>query len=333
MEPLTIGLIALAVLAAAGVLWLLLTRPGRPTAGEAPAAESDFEHSLSSTSRSFAGRIGAALTRSGIGADLYRAVEEALTATDVGPALATEIVASVKAREPKDRADLKDALRVELLARLSQEARSIRLGRRPAVVVVVGVNGSGKTTTVAKLARWVQGQGMDPIVGGTDTFRAAADEQLRAWSQELGFELVAGRDRADPASVAYDAYQAGVARDKDVVLVDTAGRLHSKHNLMEELAKIVRVLDREANGVDEVLLVIDATTGQNGLVQAREFAGAAGVTGVVLTKVDGTARGGVVLAVESEFGLPVTFMGVGERADDLVLFDPEEFVDVLLADV
>ncbi len=200
------------------------------------------------------------------------------------------------------------------------------------MIVVVGVNGTGKTTSIAKLANRLKTAGREPLLGAADTFRAAADAQLRTWADRVGVQVVGGQPGADPAAVAFDALQAARARGREAVIVDTAGRLHSKHNLMEELGKVVRVLRREAGEVDEVLLVLDATTGQNGIAQVRQFTEAVGVTGIILTKLDGTARGGVAVAVERELGVPVKFIGVGEGMDDLLPFEPAEFVDALLED-
>ncbi len=198
------------------------------------------------------------------------------------------------------------------------------------MIVVVGVNGSGKTTTIAKLAAQLQEQGRPTLLAAADTFRAAATEQLSVWADRLGVEVVSGQAGGDPAAVAFDALQRARARGKEVVVVDTAGRLHSKHNLMEELGKVVRVLGRDGGRVGEVLLVLDGTTGQNGIAQARAFTAVVGVTGIVLTKLDGTARGGLAVAVERELGIPVKLIGVGERVEDLLPFDPEAFVDALL---
>ncbi len=210
--------------------------------------------------------------------------------------------------------------------------RHLDLSGHPAVVMVVGVNGTGKTTSIAKIAARLDRQGVAPLLGAADTFRAAADTQLRTWADRVGVDIVAGQEGSDPAAVAFDAFQAARARGKDVVIIDTAGRLQSKKNLMGELSKIRRVVEREAGSIDETLLVLDATSGQNGMVQAESFLEAVGVTGIVLTKLDGTARGGIVIAIESQLQLPVKFIGVGEGVDDLIPFDPETFVAALLAD-
>jgi fused signal recognition particle receptor len=215
---------------------------------------------------------------------------------------------------------------------LDRNGRELLLEGHPAVVIVVGVNGTGKTTSIAKLARQMKARGLEPLLGAADTFRAAADQQLRIWADRVGVEVVGGQSGADPASVAFDAYQAARARGRDVVVIDTAGRLHSKSNLMDELGKVVRVVGSAADQVDEVLLVLDATTGQNGISQVRQFTEAVGVTGIVLTKLDGTARGGVAIAVERELGIPVKYIGIGEGMDDLIPFEPADFVDALLED-
>ena len=200
------------------------------------------------------------------------------------------------------------------------------------MLLIVGVNGTGKTTSIAKLASRLVGQGRQPLLAAADTFRAAADSQLRVWADRVGVPVVSGKAGSDPASVAFDGLSAAKARGKDVLIVDTAGRLHSKQNLMAELAKIRRVLERDGGTVGESLLVLDATAGQNGIAQVKEFANAIGLTGIILTKLDSTARGGIVVAVEQELGIPVKFVGVGEGEDDLVPFDPEAFVAELLAD-
>ena len=264
--------------------------------------------------------------------DLYEGLEEALIAADLGVATSTRIVERVRASNPETPDAARTALRNELLAILEGQDRSIRRINTPAVIVVVGVNGVGKTTTIAKLAARLREEGTDSILGAADTFRAAADTQLRTWADRVGVEIITAAPGSDPASVAHDAYQAAKTRNKGAVIVDTAGRLHSKTNLMAELTKIVRILEREAGSIDEVLLVLDATTGQNGLAQTKQFTDAVGVTGIVLTKMDGTAKGGIAIGVEQELGVPVKFIGVGEGVDDLVRFEPGAFVDALLAE-
>ena len=260
----------------------------------------------------------------------WTALEEALLAADVGVATTTALVEAVRGRGVKDGAAARRALRDEMVAAFASGDRSLRLVGSPAIVVVVGVNGSGKTTTIAKLAtRWHQA-GRRVLLGAADTFRAAAADQLRAWGERLGIAVVAGNPGADPAAVAHDALAAARARGCDVLIVDTAGRLHDKRNLMDELSKIVRVLGRDGTAISEVLLVIDGTTGQNGLAQARAFSAAVGVTGVAVAKLDGTSRGGIALAIERELGIPIKLIGVGEGIGDLREFAPGEFVDSLL---
>lgn len=284
---------------------------------------------LAPTRTALSHRLGTLLRR-GIDERTWLELEEALIAADVGVAAAAGIVARAAARRPADAAAARAALREELVAAFAAGDRTLRLVGDPAVVVVVGVNGSGKTTSIAKLAARLELAGVPTLLGAADTFRAAATEQLTEWAGRLGLDIVTGQHGADPAAVAFDAFAAAAARAKRAVVVDTAGRLHSKANLMAELGKVVRVLRREAGDVGEVLLVLDGTTGQNGIAQARAFTEAVGVSGVIVTKLDGTARGGVAVAVEAELGIPVKFIGVGERVEDLVPFVPEEFVDALL---
>ena len=259
----------------------------------------------------------------------WEEMEEDLIAADMGVKAARRIVEAVRDAGLSGADEIRSVVRAELNRSLAGYERGLHLDGDPSIIVLVGVNGAGKTTTVAKLASRLAAGGRSPLVGGADTYRPAADSQLRVWADRLAVPMVSGARGADPASVAYDALRAARARGADVLIVDTAGRLHTSHNLMEELAKIVRVLGRDGDRVSEVLLVMDATTGQSGLAQARRFA-QVGVTGVVLTKLDGTAKGGVVLAIESELSLPVKFVGVGEGSGDLLPFDGPSFVDALL---
>jgi fused signal recognition particle receptor len=265
-------------------------------------------------------------------------IEETLITADMGVAPARQMVedlrTEVKVAGTRDPEEVRSLLKGELLTQvgtdLDRSLHTARHGDRPAVVLVVGVNGTGKTTTCAKLARALIGDGQSVLLGAADTFRAAAADQLQTWGDRVGAPVVrADREGADPASVAFDAVNEGIQRDVDVVIVDTAGRLHTKAGLMDELGKIKRVISRHAT-VDEVLLVLDATTGQNGLRQARVFAEVVDVTGVVLTKLDGTAKGGIVIAVQRELGVPVKLVGLGEGPDDLAPFDPETFVDAIV---
>jgi len=265
-------------------------------------------------------------------------IEETLIAADMGVAPAQQVVedlrTEVKVAGTRDAESVRTLLRNELLAQvgvdMDRSLHTARHGDRPAVVLVVGVNGTGKTTTCAKLARVLIGDGQSVLLGAADTFRAAAADQLQTWGDRVGANVVrSDREDADPASVAFDAVNQGIEQGVDVVIVDTAGRLHTKAGLMDELGKIKRVISRHAT-VDEVLLVLDATTGQNGLRQARVFAEVVDVTGVVLTKLDGTAKGGIVVAVQRELGVPVKLVGLGEGPDDLAPFEPEAFVDAIL---
>ena len=294
------------------------------------------------------GRSRAALSRgmAGLlarGADddeAWEELEEALLAADVGVATSTELVERLRTRARAERASgpaLRELLRAELLDAVGTPDRSLALDllteqQRPGIVLVVGVNGTGKTTTVGKLALALAEEGKQPVLAAADTFRAAATEQLAIWADRVGAPIVRHQQGADPAAVAFDGLASARARGADVLLVDTAGRLHTKTNLMEELRKLRRVLEREGGQVREVLLVLDATTGQNGLAQARQFTDAVGVTGVVLTKLDGTAKGGIVIAVQRDLGIPVKLVGLGEGPHDLAPFDPDAFVDALLSE-
>ncbi|MDZ7315218.1 MAG: signal recognition particle-docking protein FtsY [candidate division KSB1 bacterium] len=258
-------------------------------------------------------------------------LEELLLLSDIGVDTAERVIASLRRRlrEQDAAGDLVEQLKGVLQEQL-QVSSLTPPTKKPWVVSVVGVNGSGKTTTIGKLAHYYRAQGKKVLLAAADTFRAAAIDQLQIWAERAGAELIRTQPGADPAAVAFDALKAAVARDCDVLLIDTAGRLHTKSNLMAELAKIHRVLKRQdAEAPHEVLLVLDAATGRNGLTQAKQFLEAAGVTGLVLTKLDGTAKGGIVFSISQELGLPVKFIGVGEQIDDLAPFDPKTFVDAL----
>jgi len=264
------------------------------------------------------------------------ALEEGLLAADVGPSTAAELVAAVKVeagrRDAAEQDVVRRVLKVEIARRLSVPGPDVERGS-PHVILMVGVNGSGKTTTAAKLAARGVAAGKSVVLAAADTFRAAAVEQLEVWASRLNVPLVKHASGADPAAVVHDACAAALARKADLLLVDTAGRLHTKHNLMEELSKIRRIAARSIPGAPhEVLLVLDAVTGMNGVAQAREFMKSAGVTGLVLTKMDGTAKGGVILAIVRELALPVRYVGVGETADDLLDFDPAAFAEALVDD-
>jgi len=264
-----------------------------------------------------------------LGGDTIEALEELLISADVGLPATERIVEAVRDRERRGES-LRDLVKSELRAVFTDTASPAPDGQRPHVVLIVGVNGTGKTTTVGKLASLARSSGEQPLICAADTFRAAAVEQLEIWAARAGVEIVRAREGSDPAAVVFDAISSGKARDRSPILVDTAGRLHTRVNLMSELEKIRRVAAREVNGAPhEVLIVLDATVGQNGLTQAREFMGAAGVNGVVLTKLDGTARGGVAVAIAHDLKLPIRYVGVGEGIDDLVPFSADEYVDAL----
>src|SRR5579859_5425962 len=260
--------------------------------------------------------------------DSWQELEEALISADVGMAATDELVERLRKRRDVD--DLSQALADEIAALLGEPGR-LEVNDHPSVVLVVGVNGTGKTTTIGKLAYRLAEHGRSVLVAAADTFRAAAEEQLEIWSQRAGADFVGSTRGADPAAVAFDAVEAGVSRGRDVVLVDTAGRLHTQANLMDELRKVRRVIAGRLDGAPhETLLVLDATTGQNGLQQARLFGEAVDVTGVALTKLDGTAKGGIVLSIAVELGLPVKLIGVGEALEDLQPFDPDDFARALV---
>ncbi|WP_196773890.1 signal recognition particle-docking protein FtsY [Micrococcus luteus] len=282
----------------------------------------------------------ALLSQDRIDDDVWDEIEETLLMADLGTEPTLELVDRLKARVTvegtRDPEQVRTLLREELVAMvdpsMDRRLAATRRGDRPAVTMVVGVNGVGKTTTVGKLARVLVAEDRTVVLGAADTFRAAAAEQLATWGARVGVETVRSeKEGADPASVAFEAVEHGIAEGVDVVLVDTAGRLQNKANLMDELGKIKRVIEKQAE-VDEVLLVLDATTGQNGLTQAKVFAEVVDVTGIVLTKLDGTAKGGIVIAIQRQLGVPVKLIGLGEGPDDLAPFTAEGFVDALLAD-
>lgn len=268
-----------------------------------------------------------------INEDLYMQLEEILVMGDVGVATAVEITERLKAEAAKGKLTSPDDIRLklkEIISEMLDGGEDMGLITVPSVILVIGVNGVGKTTTIGKLAAMYKAEGKSVILGAADTFRAAAIDQLEIWSQRAGVPIVKHKEGADPAAVVFDTISAAKARDSEIIIIDTAGRLHNKKNLMDELNKIYRVIDRELPYSDrEVLLVLDATTGQNAVNQAKEFKNAADITGIVLTKLDGTARGGVVLAIKNELGIPVKFVGVGEQIDDLQPFSPRAFADGL----
>jgi fused signal recognition particle receptor len=301
---------------------------------------SKLKDSLSKTRQNLSQRVGALLTGSSqLDASFFEELEEILLTADVGARTSMELVErlqqEIKARRITEPAAVADLLQEEVTRLLGEDGRRLCWSPMPpTVVLVVGVNGAGKTTTIGKLAYRLSQQGKKVTLAAGDTFRAAAGEQLAIWAERAGAGLIRHQAGADPAAVVYDALQAARNRRTDVVLVDTAGRLQTKVNLMEELKKVRRVIEREIPGAPhEVLLVLDATTGQNALSQAKLFQEAVGVTGIALTKLDGTARGGVVLAIGKEMGLPVKLVGLGEGVDDLKEFQPRDFAAALFSDL
>jgi fused signal recognition particle receptor len=264
-----------------------------------------------------------------IDVDTVEALEELLISADIGLAATDRIIAAVKGKS-RNGGGLRDLVKQEIRDVFAAVDKPVVVEHRPAVTLIVGVNGTGKTTTVGKLANLLKAEGKRPLICAADTFRAAAVEQLEIWATRAGVDMVRAREGADPAAVVFDAISSGKARNRDPILVDTAGRLHTRVNLMNELDKIRRIASREVPGApQEVLLVLDATVGQNGVAQAREFMNVAGVNGIVLTKLDGTAKGGVAVAIANDLSLPIRYVGVGEAIEDLVPFDANEYVDGL----
>jgi len=265
--------------------------------------------------------------------ELYEELEEILIMGDVGGATAAEICDTLRQRvkedKIKDPAEVRELLK-ESMIELLEGGEELNIGTKPSVLLVIGVNGVGKTTSIGKISADLVAKGKKVLLGAADTFRAAAIDQLQIWADRAQVELIKHAEGADPAAVVFDTVTAAKARDVDVVICDTAGRLHNKKNLMDELSKIARVISREAPGCDiEVLLVLDATTGQNAVIQARQFKEAAGITGIILTKLDGTAKGGVVIGIKNELNVPIKYIGVGEQIDDLQPFNAREFVEAL----
>jgi len=296
-----------------------------------------IKQSLTRTTQQFIGRFEEAVKNADapeqrtrpVDIETVEALEEALISADVGVAAADRIVSAVKTRDRRTTS-MRDLVKQEILSILNGAGSSPDMTTRPHVVMIVGVNGTGKTTTVGKLARLIKDEGKTPLVCAADTFRAAAVEQLEVWATRAGVDFIKARSGADPAAVVFDAIAAGKARNRDIILVDTAGRLHTRVNLMTELDKIRRVAAREVPGAPhEVLLVLDATVGQNGLAQAKEFMAVAGVNGIVLTKLDGTAKGGIAVAIAHDLKIPIRYVGVGEGIEDLIPFAPEEYVNAL----
>ena len=306
-----------------------------PSAGRLARLRGRLARSQSTLGRG----LFALLSRDTLDEDTWEEVEDTLLTSDMGVAATTELVARLRTRvrveSVRTASELRPLLREELVTAIGIADRSLRTlpheDGRPAVVLMVGVNGTGKTTTCGKLARSLVGDGRTVLLGAADTFRAAAADQLQTWGERVGAATVRGPEGGDPASVAFDAVKRGIADRVDTVLIDTAGRLHTKTGLMDELGKVKRVVEKHGP-VDETLLVLDATTGQNGVVQARVFTEAVDITGIVLTKLDGTAKGGIVVAVQRELGIPVKLIGLGEGPDDLAPFEPEAFADALLGD-
>jgi fused signal recognition particle receptor len=295
-----------------------------------------FSQSLSRTRQMF-GKVSEAFQRGQIDDQLWDDLEETLITADVGVAITERLIATLKERVEyaglKDARDVRDALAEELLILLG-DAEPLTFAKNGAltVILVVGVNGVGKTTTIAKLSQYLKKKGHRVILAAGDTFRAAAIDQLKIWGERVKAPVVSHQHGADPGAVVFDALEAAENRHCDVLIIDTAGRLHTKYNLMEELKKIAKVLGKkDPEAPHEVLLVVDATTGQNALLQAKQFVGDVGLTGLVLTKLDGTARGGIVFSISEELGLPIKFIGTGERVGDLAPFDPEAFVSALFS--
>ena len=362
MEPLLLVLIAV-VLVLGGAALLLSRGPGRAATLEPPPArpvvtppEAEAEapvviaepvvveeparvslrDRLGKARSTLSGFMGSVLTRAKVDQDTWDELEEALIRADVGVGATTDILdrlrATVVEQGITESTALLEALKAQLKGDLAGGDRELHhQPGGPNVWLFVGVNGVGKTTTIGKVGKQQADLGHQIVMAAGDTFRAAAAEQLQTWAERAGADLVRGAEGGDPSSIIFDAVQRAAARGSDLVLADTAGRLHTKVNLMEELRKVRRVADRDPGQVTEVLLVLDATTGQNGLTQAKQFAEAVDVTGVVLTKLDGSAKGGIVIAIHDQLGIPVKLVGLGEGADDLIPFDPDEFVEALFS--
>ncbi len=290
---------------------------------------------LEKTKTALGGGLSGVLSAFGVISDeLYDELEEVMITSDIGVDTSLKITeklrAAVKEKKIRDAQGVKDELKLIMERMLTDAGGGMKLSTKPSIILLIGVNGVGKTTTAGKLAGIYAARGKKVILGAADTFRAAAGEQLELWAKRTGADIIRSEAGADPASVVYDTISAARARGADIIICDTAGRLHNKVNLMNELAKIYKVISSQMDGCDiESLLVLDATTGQNALNQAREFKKAAGLTGVVLTKLDGTAKGGMALALTNEYGLPIKYVGVGEQADDLQEFDAHDFVSAL----
>ncbi len=294
---------------------------------------SKINEGLKKTRESLKERFDDVFSVSKIDDELFEELEEALVLADTGAATAADICEGLRKRVKKEGVSNPEQVRsmmAEVIADMLRGGQELNIENKPAIILMIGVNGAGKTTTIGKLAKRFEDEGKRVVLAAADTFRAAAIEQLEVWADRSGAEIIKHSEGSDPAAVIYDAIVAGKARKADVIICDTAGRLQNKKGLMDELAKIGRIIEREANGSSvETLLVLDATTGQNALNQAREFGNACGISGIVLTKLDGTARGGVVIGIRQELKIPIKFIGVGEQVDDLQPFDPDAFAEAL----
>ncbi len=286
------------------------------------------------TKSTFGSNLLNIFSKSNLDEQAWQEIEDTLILADVGVKTTKEIISELKLnpilKSAHSTEDGKNVLKDQLIRSLESDNRELNLAANPSVIMMVGINGTGKTTSVGKLTNLLIKNGKKCVLGAADTFRAAASQQLQTWGQRSGVEVVVGQENSEPATVAFNAVQKGLSVGADVVLIDTAGRLHTKNALMDELGKVKRVIEKHAT-VTEILLVIDATTGQNGLIQARVFTEAVEVTGIVLTKLDGSAKGGIVIAVQKELNVPVKFVGIGENIEDLVPFNPQDFVEGLLS--
>ncbi len=293
-----------------------------------------LKEGLKKTKDSFMGRIDEVLkVFVKVDEELFEELEETLIMADLGVETSSAVIEQLRERVRKEHINDRDGIRqaiVDIMSDMLEGDCSLDLETKPSVILVIGVNGVGKTTSIAKIANLLKHQGKRVILGAADTFRAAAIDQLDIWAKRVGVDIVKHSEGSDPAAVVFDTIAAAKARGSDVIICDTAGRLHNKKNLMNELAKIFKVIERELPGASkEVLLVLDATTGQNAVIQARQFQEAASITGIVLTKLDGTAKGGIVLAIKNEYGIPVKFIGVGEKMEDLQPFEPKQFASAI----
>jgi fused signal recognition particle receptor len=330
MDTTALVLVVLAVTLVIAVVVVLLVLRNRTVPIESP------DEASAAAGGSVQGSLGASLRRvfrsGGVDEQTWADLEEAMLAADVGVDATAAVVKGVRSAHPETADQARQQVANQLRLELGDKPRELVLTGKPAVILVVGVNGTGKTTTIAKIAARLKDEGKKVILAAADTFRAAAGAQLQTWGDRLGVDVVGGQEGGDPASVAFDAISSARAKNADVVIIDTAGRLHAKKNLMAEMSKIYRVAAGDQGTIDEVLLVLDATAGQNGIAQVREFSEAVPVSGIVLTKLDGTARGGIVIAIERELGVPVKLVGVGEGLGDMVPFDPDSFVKDLMED-